>query len=300
MIDNNTIVIREDLGKVFAERVDRTLQKHSPVNGFIVKMNEDSGLIEFGPIIPNSTCVGGRRFIQEKIHGKTPLSGQRYTANEHWDIERDVTSTPAEEHSRKICAFGLGIGGCGDIFSSIVPSTEEDIFLNQAIPFINIDKSKYPDLSAVERESYRMRRVYELNGTTYIQYWLKKIEATDIKLEKGKTTYEPTAADIGTDIDEGSEAILSAGKIECTTFYTLEILPNELKQYFEMIHNSSVDQCRFNEIAVFFGYDREVVSDDGVTYTELLATEAFSHVTLENQSHKKATDLSKFIYYFSS
>jgi len=297
---NNTIVLREDLGKIFADRVDKSLkQKSSPINGFIAKINEESGILDFGRIIPNSTCVGGRRFIQEKIHGKTPLSGQRYTANEHWNIERDVTLTPDEEHGRKICAFGLGTGGCGDIFSSIVPSTEEDIFLNNAMPFINIDKSKYPDLSPTEREKYRMRRVYDWNGTTYIQYWLKVITATDIKLEKGKTIYEPTAADIGQNND-GDDGILSAGKIECTTFYTLEILPHELKDYFMMIHNDSVDQCRFNEIAVFFGYDKEVVSDDGITYTELLAAEAFSHVTLENQSHKKATDLSKFIYYFSS
>ncbi len=220
--------------------------------------------------VQNSTEVAPRHFINETLNAKHTL----------W--QNDL---PKE--ALKLRYFGLGLNGRylrddKPVMSAYVPSIE-DMDLSDPIPFRCVPLEE--DISAAERDNYRIRKVLDIHGQKYVHYFLKKMKPIDTQVQvyrfNPKTNilepYEldpenlypkrvkPTTNNVQND---------TASNIVVGTRYELPISAKEMYEYIDVKYGDR-DMGVFSEIGIYAGEDRVVnVSHMGqdIQYLESIST----------------------------
>lgn len=131
------------------------------------------------------------------------------TLNEKFDIQAGVE--PAAGTMPKVKYFCIGNGGHrndtgadGFPFSTAIQHDVGDAALYRHLPFLI--RTPDNDLDSVTRGNYGLRKEIVVNGTTYVAYYLKRLDFTDAEVELlhnsvtdgtvTSTPYVPTSANL--------------------------------------------------------------------------------------------------------
>jgi hypothetical protein len=224
----------------------------------------------------NATTLGGRMSLLENSFGLQPNINQHLTLNTIHGIPHSQTNNVIlNKVPRKADYFMAGDGASsvavpGKVFTAKNYETK----LYHALPFRFVPFAN--DLSASEREKYRLRSVVEINGSDYIGYYAKHYEPGTLYLQYNDAEYLPQEPDTVPVDENDSSHSLQGGSVVCFIQFTLAIEPNELKEYFQ-VTNGSIELATMSEAGIVYGADLpNSLSNDRL---ELAAAELFSKVT---------------------
>lgn len=188
----------------------------------------------------NQIVLGGGLFILEKLFNvESPLTVEYLN-----DIMGIAAENPIEEKYPKetcVCLFGVGTGGCGDAYNSVmdVKYYEREIF--DMVPFRVTDE----EMKGADVDKYWFKR-RESDGKT--SYFLKRFEQTpEIKVlwkdgEEGED---------GSEVDSGVHDTQRTEPIETFIEMILKINKKDVREYFEI--NGDIESARINSIGLFTG-----------------------------------------------
>ena len=188
----------------------------------------------------NQIVLGGALFILEKCFNVEAPITVDYINN----IMGINTADPIEEIYPKdthVCLFGVGIGGCGDAYTSVVDVKYHEREIFDMIPFRITDD----EMTGLDAEKYWFKR-YEADGK--VSYFLKSFE------------YEPEIKVLWKDGEEGEDGSeVSTGvhntertePIETFVEMILKINKKDCREFFEI--NGEVEAARINSIGLFTG-----------------------------------------------
>lgn len=190
--------------------------------------------------------------------------------------------------------FGIGIKGYhnltdGTLSEPYYPlATNMDLY--QPIPFRCVPIEE--DLTPIERVNYRMRTVVDINGETYVQYWLKKLDFLNRHVQVNKITPDgqessyvwdgsnrtPTPNEtMVPDVDDGSNTIITVS-LEAACSVTGE----EVIEVINALYGGDLRLAKISEFGLYTGVDKSDATfvDAGganVTYTESIYTQLAAH-----------------------
>lgn len=254
------------------------------------RTKDDLSMPTYGGRVINSRLdffndVTGER-IFEPLHNKTVIAGSAFTAFKLFNLDRAVLdNTPTydtvlglnegatgstyptmsikdaggnvigsveDESQRTICAFCLGMGGCG--------SDIADVFTVPYASWINPDNLvpfRYPLQSAddVDESVYKGKKSLTLaDGREVNAYYFKTFTNTP-------TLVQNYASTIGTFSDSISSATVynSATSADQATSYVelhLKITREDVREFY--IAHSGIEQARINQISLLTGWQKDV------------------------------------------
>ena len=237
----------------------------------------------------NCTVYGGRRFIIESLFRQIPAADQQLTLNKILNVNDQVTLTDEEKLSRCVCLVGVGTGGAGTTFGSVIDATANDNNLFNIIPMRTISSP----LSGDNAEKYFMRKLETINGSNYYNYYLKRVDCNGVFAKHENVDYEPKESDNDAVHDENNP--LSLYNIQTFTTIPIEISSDDIKDYFRAT-DGDINMARFNELALYIGIPKTVHSGE-TTYTDYVLVEAFSHLTFNNRPMDNEGARYDFTYY---
>ena len=188
----------------------------------------------------NQIVLGGALFILEKVFNAESPIFVDYLNN----IMGINNMDPVDEIYPKdtcVCLFGVGIGGCGDAYTSVadVKYYEREIF--DMIPFRITDD----EFTGADIDKYWLKR-HEDDGK--ISYFLKSFESpAEIKVlwkdgEEGED---------GSEVDTGVHNTERTEPIETFVELILKVNKKDCREYFEI--NGNIEAARINSIGLFSG-----------------------------------------------
>jgi len=220
----------------------------------------------------NLILIGGKKFLLEKLFNITPNSNQQMTLNKLFDVNTNeptlVGVGPRRESS--VCLFGVGDGGSGMTFGDVYTPHGKEYNLYNMLPMRYVSKTS--DLDSVDKFKYYMK----VTNDTHYAYYLKRFE-TDPKLvlKVGQMDYVPSIND-NNPISTVNE-VLEREDVESYVELRLKISASDIREFF--IENDNLDRARFNELALYTGYQPEHNSN---IWTDYLNVQCFSKLTFNN------------------
>lgn len=188
----------------------------------------------------NQIVLGGGLFILEKVFNvASPLTVEYLN-----DIMGIAAENPIEEKYPKetcVCLFGVGTGGCGDAYTSVmdVKYHEREIF--DMVPFRVTDE----EMKGADIDKYWFKR-RESDGK--ISYFLKRFEQTpEIKV----LWKDGEDGEDGSEVDSGVHNTQRTEPIETFIEMILKINKKDVREYFEI--NGDIESARVNSIGLFTG-----------------------------------------------
>lgn len=188
----------------------------------------------------NQIVLGGGLFILEKVFNVvSPLTVEYLN-----DIMGIAAEKPIEEKYPKetcVCLFGVGTGGCGDAYTSVmdVKYHEREIF--DMVPFRVTDE----EMKGADIDKYWFKR-RESDGK--ISYFLKRFEQTpEIKV----LWKDGEDGEDGSEVDSGVHNTQRTEPIETFIEMILKINKKDVREYFEI--NGDIESARVNSIGLFTG-----------------------------------------------
>lgn len=215
----------------------------------------------------------------------TPEWDPEYTLNHKYGIHpTEVPSGPV-----KIRYFGIGIGGTylandeGDVIPYTPKQTDGDLYT--PIPFRCVPITE--DLSANQRQKYRMRVPMTINGQQYVAYYLKRFDVSDISVtqvdpldDQTEIPYELDPATLSpTPVIPTTTGVQNTVRQEVNVSLDLILKINgrEVFEAFNAIYNGDLSKAKVNEIALYRGEDRRLTGytadNTPFEYTESVYTQ---------------------------
>jgi hypothetical protein len=245
---------------------------------------------------PNSTTLGGRISLLENSFGLDPNINQHLTLNSILGIPHSQTNNVLiNKIPRKADYFMAGDGANSiAVPGKVFKAKNYETNLYRPLPFRFVPFST--DLSTMEREPYRLRKIVEINGNDYVGYYAKKFEPGTLYLEYNDAEYLPQESHTAPVDENDSAHPLRGGSVLCYIQFTLSIEPKELKEFFQ-VTTGSIDSASVNEVGVVYAAD--LPNSLNVDRDELAAAELFSKATSKSyplESEGSARDVVYKIY----
>ena len=206
-----------------------------------------------------------------------PFTAPEYTTlNEKLGILPVVALTPGTYPIAKYFAIGNGghdvIAGANGIpVPKIRQHSAVDAALFNQLPFVL--RQTGDDIAPAERARYGLRKEITVGGTTYVAYYLRRIDTSlaTIALEKrtvvdGVTSvasYVPTAANLNpvpVNASNSGVNVVSGDYVTCTTQLSLAFSASDISELLNVsniLYNSD-DYAIISEIAFCSGYDKVI------------------------------------------
>lgn len=221
------------------------------------------------------------------------------TLNEKLNINASLQTTEEDRHSLKYLAIGNGghrvaIGANNIPKLQVMQHLPKHAALYNQLPFIL--RLPNDDLLPAERLNYRLRKLVQFNGITYVAYYLKVIDTSlatpSLELRtivNGNTTSSPFAPSISDlspvapPINSGDVLVASGDYIASTSKVPLSFTSDDIDEFINVcniIYNDD-DYAIISEMALCAGVDRAVTGDfNGVTsgYTDAIAVQITNHI----------------------
>jgi hypothetical protein len=225
---------------------------------------------------PNTTVLGGRISLIENSFGINPNTNQHLTLNQIMGIPHpQTTNVILNKLNRKANFFMIGDGASSiAVPGKVYKAKNYETKLYHVIPFRFVPSSS--DLSAGEREKYRLRKIVNVEEREYVAYFAKIYEPGEIYLQYNDAEYLPNEAHTAPVDENDSRHDLLGGSILCFIQFTLAVEPNEAKEWFQ-VTNGSLELASISEVGLVYGADLPNASDND--RNELAAAELFSKVT---------------------
>ena len=189
----------------------------------------------------NQIVLGGALFILEKCFNVEAPITVDYINN----IMGINTADPIEEIYPKdthVCLFGVGIGGCGDAYTSVVDVKYHEREIFDMIPFRITDE----EMVGSEENKYWLKR-HEDDGK--ISYFLKGFES---KPEIRVLWRDGEEGEDGSEVATGVHNTERTEPIETFIEMILKINKKDCREYFEI--NGNIEAARINSIGLFTGH----------------------------------------------
>ena len=231
----------------------------------------------------NQIVLGGALFILEKCFNvEAPINVDYLN-----DIMGINNMDPIEEIYPKdthVCLFGVGIGGCGDAYTSVVDVKyyEREIF--DMIPFRITDE----EFTGADVDKYWLKR-HEVDGK--ISYFLKSFESpAEIKVlwrdgEEGED---------GSEVGTGVHNTERTEPIETFVEMILKVNKKDCREYFEM--NGNIEAARINSIGLFTG----ILSTNEYGERDYKQVKLFSKLNIPNEMLVLSKDITIVYRIFTS
>lgn len=258
-------------------RNSSTVNKGKPLFKGILYEKLDDG---FGnPLLrkvgENTVVVGGAIESLEHLC-KIDATWKPATLNEILGIGTDLTG---DENIRRIALFGVGTGGSGLAFGSVVAKDIKSRNVPDMIPIRSTDA-----LTGDDADMYYFKKD---NGDGTSSYYLKEFTGDPVI----KTCWKDSADD---DVDgtEVTEEIFDSSRSEgLQTFaeFILDLNTKDVREYYESI--GELASARYNTIGLFTG--EKVQKEDG-SY-EYANVRLFSYLNIDNKSVTIKT-ASQYVY----
>ena len=221
------------------------------------------------------------------------------TLNEKLNIFKDEVLTPGEIPTVQYVAVGNGghtatTGPNGVTIPAPVLHTPRHAALYNQLPFVL--RTPENDLTSVERANYRLRSIIDVNGTTYVAYYLKVLNLTNVVpamehklVADGQIftdPFTPTAQDLDPvppNIDPNSTNTSTGEYLSATAKipFTLDVNDiRELQDACRILYGTD-EAAIISEVALCSGVDRPVEGDFNgttATYTEAIAVQVSSFI----------------------
>lgn len=189
----------------------------------------------------NQIVLGGALFILEKCFNVEAPITVDYINN----IMGINTADPIEEIYPKdthVCLFGVGIGGCGDAYTSVVDVKYHEREIFDMIPFRITDE----EMVGSEENKYWLKR-HEDDGK--ISYFLKSFES---KPEIKVLWRDGEEGEDGSEVATGVHNTERTEPIETFIEMILKVNKKDCREYFEI--NGNIEAARINSIGLFTGH----------------------------------------------
>lgn len=212
----------------------------------------------------NTVVIGGGIFALQKIFGET-ADFIPATLN---DIHSVQTSTDTDDSKTFVKLFGVGHGGCGMQFGSVV---DPDFKQREIIDFIPFQVSDTAELNITNADKYYFKKSMNTGG---YGWYLKEFDQPVSIKSRWKDAVE-TRGD-GTEITGEIYDSINTNQIECYGECRITINESDIFSYWDSI--GSAASSRFNTIGLFSG--QKILLPDGSS--EYVNVRLFSVVTFDN------------------
>lgn len=222
----------------------------------------------------NELVLPGAIFIAEKLLNVTaPIKPK--TLNQDLGISINEETQPhGKRLEHVICLFGVGTGGCGTNFDTVVPVKFKERKLESLIPLRYVPTDN--DLTSNEKQKYFMKKTN--NG--HYEYYLKKFEIDPtIKVEYD----EPGNPAVPPNFDEVSGEKIINNYMQ----FNIKISKDDVREYFKAV-GGGLNKARINTLGLYIGYP----SDDG----EFKGVQLFSKINFNNEPLDNETKELNIIY----
>lgn len=231
----------------------------------------------------NANCVvaGGAIFALMKIFD-VEANWFPASLNQIYGINNDIEGDINNSH---VALFGVGIGGCGLMFNSIIDPDPKQRDVADLIP-IRVSTDEL--LTGTDAEKYFFKTTMPGDGTTYA--WMLKEFDQPIKIR----SFWKDAAEEGVDGTEITGDIHESSRTEGQEHFAEMVLKfnkDDVRSYWESI--GSMDMARFNAIGIYFG--EKVIVDPTTGREDYINVRLFSTVNFENDSVKDRKEI-KYVY----
>lgn len=223
----------------------------------------------------NTVVVGGAIAALQHLCNVNP-TWKPATLNQIYNLNADVV---ADDIDDRILLFGVGTGGSGLAFGSVV---EKDIKSREVPDFIPLRTGTL--ISGDDANKYYFKKP---NGDGTFSWYLKEFSVDPVI----KTCWKDSADD-ETDGTEVTSEIYDSGRTEgLQTFaeFILDFNTKDVREYSESI--GMLDSARYNTIGLFTG--QKVRLEDG-SY-DYVNVRLFSYLNIDNKSVKIKT-ASQYVY----
>lgn len=239
--------------------------------GVLYEINKDDfGNSIFTKVGKNTVTVGGAIESLEKLC-RIEASWKPKTLNEIYDIE----ATSVNKDNRKIALFGVGVGGCGLEWGSVV---EKDI-KSRDIPGL-IPLRSTAALTGDDADLYYLKKD---NGDGTFKYYLKEFAVDTIAKSCWKDSLEEDDDAVGTEILDEIADSERTESIQTFAEFVLDLNIKDVREYYESI--GALDQARYNSIGLFIG-EKVPLADGTYEYADV---RLFSYLNIDNKSVKIKT-----------
>ena len=214
----------------------------------------------------NQIVLGGALFILEKCFNVEAPITVDYINN----IMGINTADPIEEIYPKdthVCLFGVGIGGCGDAYTSVVDVKYHEREIFDMIPFRITDEA----FTGSEENKYWLKR-HEDDGK--VSYFLKGFEA---KPEIKVLWRDGEEGEDGSEVATGVHNTERTEPIETFVEMILKINKKDCREYFEI--NGNIEAARINSIGLFTG----ILSNNEYGELDYKQVKLFSKLNIPNE-----------------
>lgn len=245
--------------------------------GILYEVNKD----DFGNSIlkkigENTVTVGGAIESLEKLC-RVEASWKPKTLNEILNIE----AKSVNKDNRKIALFGVGVGGCGLEWGSVV---EKDIKSNNIPNLIPLRSTAA--LTGDDADLYYMKKD---NGDGTFSYYLKEFAVDTIAKSCWKDSLDEDDDSVGTEILDEIADSERTEKIQTFAEFVIDLNIKDVREYYESI--GALDQARYNSIGLFIG-EKVPISDGTYEYADV---RLFSYLNIDNKSVRIKT-ASQYLY----
>ena len=224
--------------------------------------------------------------IKSELEANTPVSAN-YLTNVTLNTKYGVYPTLLPTKAPVIKYIGIGINGSENVDGNNLTDARkpkmENLDLYQPIPFRCVPLAN--DLTAVERQLYRLRVVKKIGGIDYVLYYLRVMTVIDEFVQITRTdpvtkqqvpftidpsNLYPTPPDSSTDGIVGTDT----GEINVTTSHMITITGSEVLEAINVLYGGDVRRAKVTEFGLYYGEDRTVkgtpVTGAQFDYTEVV------------------------------
>ena len=226
----------------------------------------------------NELVLPGALFLAEKLTNvDAPIQPKTINSDLGIAISESLGGIHGKKREHVICLFGVGIGGSGTNFNTVLPVNYNEREIKNFIPIRRVETGH--DLSSVEKEKYFMKKVD--NG--FYEYYLKKFEIDPtIKVEYD----EPGNPAVPGEFDKQP----SSRVINLYMQFNIKISKYDVREYFKT-KGGGIKQARINTLGLFVGYP-----EGSHESTEYKGVQLFSKLNFNNEPLDNETKELNIIY----
>lgn len=279
----DAILLKDHL--LFGDSIEEAISKsggQSAIPGYKGILYEVTGEDCFGNRIfkkigENTVTVGGAIVSLEKLCG-VQATWKPKTLNELHNIDTDLV-VKDDSKNTQIYLFGVGTGGCGLEFGSIV---EKDEKMRETPGIIPLRSGSV--LSGDDANNYKFKLN---NGDGTYNWYLKEFSDPPIIKTCWKDALDEDSD--GTEVTDEIQDSTRTEKLQTFTEYILDFNTKDVREYYESI--GSLDNALYNSIGLYTA-DKVIREDNTYDYANI---RLFCYLNIDNKSVRIKT-ASQYIY----
>lgn len=219
----------------------------------------------------NEMVLPGAIFLAEKLcNVDAPIKAKTINTDLGVAVTESNPGFAGRRREAAICLFGVGTGGSGNNFNTVIPVDFNERTLKGFIPIRRVETGK--DLSTAEKAKYCMKKTN--NG--YYEYYLKKFEIEPtIKVEYD----EPGNPSVPPNFDEAS----SSKVINTYMQFNIKVSKYDVREYFKTV-GGGISNARVNTLGLFIGYPETTGGVTEYKGVQLFSKLNFNNEPLDNES----------------